>query len=407
MGGRRWTLGSLSAVIAIDQLQGYAFVVFAPEIARSLHLSGTGLATVGLVRGVGFVAVAASVTALIRRGYAARVTRYGAAVRAGALVVGGIATSATAAGGLAVYGAAGASGANAHRRFVALRDHEVLRLSGRLGNAAVAFAIGALAYVLTWSEVFAALAAIAAVTAASTLRADLADAADLTDAAARDTDDADDPVVRIAAVPGGRVALGAIAAAGLVEFPMYVVVFAHLGTALHVSAMGRASIIAIAELAGVVANLLLGQRLNQARPRSSQALGVGLVLVLTLGFVAIVVAMTVTTALAAAAALAIGTILTSVTVPLLALGTRAVLADVVPRRVSFVTTAALAAVLLAASGSDAVAVAALAVLPVLAALSVATAAFRSPAAMADALKDVANVTPGERMLPAAVGLHEA
>jgi hypothetical protein len=398
VGGRRWTLGSLSAVIALDQLHGYAFVVFAPEIARSLHVSTNGLATAGLLRGAGFVAVAAGVGALIRRGGALRVARRGAAVRAGALAVGGVVGAATVIGSLAVYGAAGASGANAHRPLLRAGDHETHRLAGRLGNAAVALLIGALAYALTWSQVFMALAVLAAVAAAATLRADTAD---------HGADPIDDSVHRLAAVPGGRVALAAIVASGLVEFPMYIVVFAHLGAALHVSVMGRASIIAAAELAGVAANVLLGQRLNGARARSAHALGLGLVLAVAFGFGAIVVAMMVTTVAAAVIALGIGTVATSVTVPLLAVGTRAVLADAVPRRVAFVTTAGLAGVLLAAPANDPTVVAALAVLPVVAALGVAGAALRWSGPIADALHDVANVTPSERMLPTGAVLHEA
>jgi hypothetical protein len=389
----------LSAVIALDQLHGYAFVILAPEIGRSLGLSTNGLAGIGLARGLGFVAVGAGVGALVRRGRAKSVTRVGAAVRAGALVVGGVAAPVAAAGAMAAYGGTGASGANAHRRLLASTDREFHRLAGRLGNAAVAVAIGVSAYVLSWSALFVALAFLAAVAALSTARL----GSDRFD----DEDDTDAAMHQLVAIPGGRVALGALAASALIEFPMYVIVFTHLGVVLHMSVMDRALLIAFAELAGVAANAVLGRRLNGARSRSPHALGVALVGSVTVGFGALVVAMTVTSASAAIVALACGTVATSVTVPLLALGTRAVLADAVPRRVSFVTTAGLAVVLAFGPANDAAILGLLGALPLLAALALAAVGIRSPAELAVAVRDVANVTARERMLPVPGALNEA
>ena len=254
------------------------------------------------------------------------------------------------------------------------------------------------AYWLAWPAVFVAVALLAGAVALTTVFVGRTDHGD---------DGLDTPVHRFAALPGGRVALGAIAVAALVEFPMYVVVFTHLGRVLHMSVMGRALLIAVAEAAGVVANVLLSRRLNAARAQSTQSLGLGLVTAVAIGFGAVVVAMTVNTVTAAVAALCVATIATSVTVPLLVLGTRAVVADAVPRRVSFVTTGVLAVGLLAAPTNDVVVMAMLAFVPVTAVIAIAAVALRSPEAVAAALSGVANVTPGERMLPGGTALNEA
>ncbi len=392
------TVARLSAVISVDQLHGYAFVVLAPEIARGLHASTNHLAAIGILRGVGFVTAAAVVERLVRRGRARRVTQVGAAARAGALAVGGIAASGAVAGGLLAYGAAGTSVLSAHRRLLAPPDRETHRLAGRLGNAVVPLVVAGLAYVISWQSIFLVMAVVAGAIALTTIKI----------GTTTDTDDEMDVVLgRLGAVPGGRLAIALVTAASLTEFPIYVVVFAHLGTHLHMSILARAGLIAAAELAGVVANLMMSRRMAGGRTYTAQSLGVAITAVVFVGFAALALAMTVTSVALAVAALFVGALAISVMVPFMALGTRAVLADAVPRWVTLGASAAFGAVLVLGGGSDAATVGILLFVPVCAVGSLTWVGLRSPEAVADGLRGVANVTPADRIVPAPPALEQA
>ena len=378
----------MKLLAATDQTHGYAFVLLAPEIARRLSLSTNELAALGVLRGVGFVVVAAAVERVARRRPRA-VVRAGAFGRAGALAVGAIASPIAAGAGLAAYGVAGAAAARP--------QDEAHRLAGRLGNAFVPCVIALLAVGLTWPGVFAALAVGAAIVAIGSRPP----------REVRGDDAADAVVARVAATPWGRVAAGVFVAAGLTEFPVYVVVFAHLGGQLHVPIGGRAALIAVAELSGVAANLLLRSRLDGARSRPPQVVGIALAAVGLIGFGALWVAMVVASAAAAFAALVLGTLAISALVPVLLVGTRAVLAGVIPRRLTLGVSAALAGALLVIGTGDAATMAVLLVLPAVAALALATAALRAPERVAEVVAGVANVTPDPRIPVAAPALKQA
>ncbi|HZN12734.1 MAG TPA: hypothetical protein VFB78_00570 [Acidimicrobiales bacterium] len=390
--------GALAAVAAVDQLHGYAFVVLAPEIARGLGLSTAGLTTVALARGVGFALVGATVGAAVRAGRARGVATLGARVRAGALVVGAATSPVVAATGLAIYGAAGASVPAAHPQLLRPADREVHRLAARLGNVAAPVIVGVAAIVAGWRIAF---VAMALVSGAAALRA----------RAFRDDDtgpdDTDRAAERFAAVPGGRTALTLIAAAAVTEFPLHVLVFAHLGGALHIGVPGRALFAAVAELIGVVGNVVLGQRTDALSARPPRSVALGLSATVCGGFATLMIAMTVSSPTLAVAALAVGSVAVSVVIPFLAIGTRAVLAAAVPRRAPLGATAWLAVGLLAVPGGDAVLVVVLAVVPAAATLAVARMVIRHPAEASAILEPaVAKVTSDERMVPTPVALDQ-
>jgi hypothetical protein len=388
----------LAAVAAVDQLHGYAFVVLAPEIGRSLGWSASNLATVALLRGVGFAAVAAAVGAAARRGLRLRrLATAGAVTRAAALAVGSVAAGAPFAAGIATYGAGSSTVAGVHHRLADPADREAQRMIARLGNVAAPVAVGGLALFLSWPIVMVSLALVSlAVAVAGAPGTDIDRGEDVADSVAR----------RFAAIPGGRFTLWVITAGAVAELPLHVVLFMHLGH-LNMSVPARAALAALGELAGVVANLALGRRMSGVRPRSPALLALGTLVAVAAGIGALVVAITATTLAVAVAAVAVGAVAMSVAIPFLAVGTRAALAGSVPSAVPIAAAAGLAVALGVGPAGGAAVVAVLAILPFAGAIAVFALVVRAPGEVAAALADVANVTPDPRMPVGPKALEQA
>lgn len=356
----------LAAIASIDQLYGYAFVVLAPEIAGALHWSTRDITCIALLRGVGFAVAGGAIGAAVRRGRAGRVAAAGAFGRGGALLVGSVAPVI----GLAVYGAASATVTTAHPRLLAPKDREPHRMAGRLGNVAAPLGVGLLATTLGWRGVFVALAGVSGVVALVCRPVPGPD---------HGPDEVDGVVRDLAAVRGGRVMLHVMAAGGVMEFALHVLLFLHLGRALHVGVADRAWLAAAGEFVGVLTNVGLGERVREVRMRSPQALAVALAAAMVAGVGMAVVAMSVDTATIAIACAAVGAALMSTSIPLLTLATRAVTTGVVRPWLGPAAAGLAVAAVVAAGGSDAVSFAILATLSAVGgAAAIAVVAFRQP-----------------------------
>jgi hypothetical protein len=402
---RRRPGGALGAVAAIDQFHGYAFVLLAPEIARSLHVSMRGLGAIAVLRGAGFILAGAAAGRRVRSGQPLRVARAGAVGRGVALAVAAVPSPAAAVIGMTGYGATNSTVSTAHVRLLEESERERHRLAARLGNVAAPIVVVALAAFLAWSAVFIALAAITFLVALSLAPPRRSRDFRRDDNGNRGRDAVEGAVGGVVLLPGGRAVLVALAVAGMAELSLHLALFAHLAGPVGLSLPALGALAAAAEFVGVAANLVLGRRVPTAGSRPPQVLAAGVVASASLGAVALAVACATSSAPVAIAGLTVGALTVSVVIPLLTIGTRAVLAGAVPAVVAVPGAAAIVAVLGVAPAGDVWSAAVPGGLLLAGVAAMAVLTIRQPAAVGAILQGaVPNVTPERRMPAAEVAL---
>ena len=272
--GRGWgPLLAISGVAATDQAYGYALVVLAPEIARSLHVSVGALAMVAILRAVAFFASGGVATALEGRPPAntARVVGLAALTRVVALTATALVVDVrVVAAAVVLYGLTAVSTPLLHARLLdeTYGPGEAVetfhRAASRIGNAAVAATIVPVAILAPsrWQTAFLVLAAVAIAGAVGVL---------LISGAARHSQRARIATPQAAnargLVPpalewvfehrGAPTVLVVTAIAGMFEIPMYVYVFSALWSKWGVHAPARALLAAGLELTGVAIGVVI------------------------------------------------------------------------------------------------------------------------------------------------------
>lgn len=269
----------------------------------------------GLWRGIGLVCAGAAVGRMVRGGAAWRVARAGAWGRAGALLLAPVAGPVA----LALYGAASASVAAAHPRLLDAAQRERHRVLSRLGNVIAPLIVAVLALALSTGATFVALALVSSV-AAFGLRGGAP-------AQVPAQDDADD-VVDAMSGGAGRFGLWCVAVAVVAELPVHIAVFGQLGRFLSVTQL--ALLAAAAEFAGVIANVTLRNRERALRTLTSRGVMVAVIATGAVGVLAVNGALSASSAGGAIAFVAVGALAASAAIPFLTVGSRAVVAGVVP-----------------------------------------------------------------------------